>query len=94
MTETQRKVVLKTAGYYRRNEASIHYDEYLAYGRPIATGVVKGACGHLVKVRMEQAGMRWMQAGAQAVLDLRALRLNGDWDEYWAYHRQQQHHRL
>jgi hypothetical protein len=47
-----------------------------------------------VKDRMEQAGMRWTQAGAQAVLDLRAVRLNGDWDAYWQYHRQQQHKRL
>ncbi len=94
LTETQRKVVLKTAGYYRRNQPYMHYDEYLAEGWPIGTGVVEGACGHLVKDRMEQAGMRWTQAGAQAVLDLRAVRLNDEWDAYWAYHRQQQHQRV
>ena len=47
-----------------------------------------------MKDRMEQAGMRWTPGGAQAVLDLRAVRLNGDWDAYWQYHRQQQHARL
>ncbi len=94
LTETQRKVVLKTVGYYRRNLPYMHYDMYLARGWPIGTGVVEGACGHLVKDRMEQAGMRWTQAGAQAVLDLRAVRLNDDWDAYWAYHRQQQHQRV
>ena len=94
LTETQRKAVLKTAGYYRRNQPYMHYDVYLARGWPIGTGVVAGACGHLVKDRMEQAGMRWTQAGAQAVLDLRAVRLNDDWDAYWQYHRQQQHQRL
>ncbi len=93
-SEGQRKVVLKTAEYYRRNQAYMHYDVYLARGWPIGTGVVEGACGHLVKDRMEQAGMRWTQAGAQAVLDLRSVRLNGDWDAYWQYHRQQQHERL
>ncbi len=92
-TETQRKVVEKTAGYYRRNQPYMHYDVYLARGWPIGTGVVEGACGHLVKDRMEQAGMRWTVEGAQAVLDLRAVRLNGDWDAYWQYHRQQQHQR-
>jgi hypothetical protein len=56
------------------------YDEYLACGWPIGTGVVEGACGHLVKDRMEQAGMRWTQDGAQGVLALRALRLNDHWD--------------
>jgi hypothetical protein len=72
----------------------MRYDQYLAQGWPIGTGVVEGACGHLVKDRMEQAGMRWSKDGAQAVLDLRAVRLNGDWDAYWQFHRQQQHQRL
>ncbi|MDQ5851257.1 MAG: ISKra4 family transposase [Chloroflexota bacterium] len=94
LTETQRKALLKTAGYYRRNQPYMHYDEYLARGWPVGTGVVEGACGHLVKDRMEQAAMRWTQDGAQAVLDLRSVRLNGDWDAYWQYHREQQHQRL
>ena len=94
LTETQRKVVLKTAGYYRRNQPWMQYDAYLARGWPIGTGVVEGACGHLVKDRMEQAGMRWTVEGAQAVLDLRSIRLNEDWDAYWQYHRHQQHQRL
>ncbi len=93
-TAAQRKVVETTVGYYRRNQPYMHYDAYLARGWPIGTGVVEGACGHLVKDRMEQAGMRWTPAGAQAVLDLRSVRLNGDWDAYWQYHRQQQHVRL
>jgi len=42
------------------------YDEYLAAGYPIGSGVVEGACRHLVKDRMEQTGMRWRIAGAQA----------------------------
>jgi hypothetical protein len=93
-TETQRKALLRTSGYYRRNQPQMCYDHYLAQGWPIGTGVVEGACGHLVKDRMEKAGMRWTIPGAQAVLDLRAVRLNGDWDAYWVFHRQQQHQRL
>src|SRR5262249_55843188 len=93
-TATQIQVVRKTIGYYQRNLPYMHYDSYLARGWPIGTGVVEGACGHLVKDRMEQAGMRWTQAGAQAILDLRAVRINGDWDAYWQVHRQQQHQRL
>jgi hypothetical protein len=93
-TGAQRQAVRRTVGYYRRNRPYMHYDEYLARGWPIGTGVVEGACGHLVKDRMEQSGMRWRKAGAQAVLDLRAVRLNGQWDRYWQFHRQQQHQRL
>jgi hypothetical protein len=93
-TATQRQVVRRTAGYYQRNRPYMRYDEYLARGWPIGTGVVEGACGHLVKDRMEQSGMRWTKGGAQAVLDLRAVRLNGHWEAYWEFHRRQQHQRL
>ena len=92
--ETQRSAIERTIGYYERNRAYMQYDRYLAQGWPIGTGVVEGACGHLVKDRLEQAGMRWTQEGAQAILDLRAVRINGDWEAYWQFHRQQQHHRL
>jgi hypothetical protein len=93
-TDGQRSALNRTIGYYQRNLAYMRYDAYLAQGWPIGTGVVEGACAHLVKDRMEQAGMRWTQDGTQAVLDLRAVRLNGDWDAYWQFHRAQQHHRL
>jgi hypothetical protein len=93
-TGTQRQAVRRTVGYYQRNRPYMHYDDYLARGLPIGTGVVEGACGHLVKDRMEQSGMRWTKAGAQAVLDLRAVRINGHWETYWQFHRQQHHQRL
>jgi hypothetical protein len=92
-TTTQVQALRTTIGYYQRNLLYMRYDVYLAWGWPIGTGVVEGACGHLVKDRMEQAGMRWTQSGAQAILDLRAVRLTGDWDAYWQFHRQQQHER-
>jgi hypothetical protein len=93
-TALQREVLARVAGYYQRNAPYMRYDHYLALGWPIGTGVVEGACGHLVKARLDQSGMRWTIAGAQAVLDLRAVRLNGDWDAYWHFHRQRQHRRL
>jgi hypothetical protein len=93
-TVTQRQAVRRTVGYYRRNQPYMHDDEYLARGWPIGTGVVEGACRHLVKDRLEQSGMRWTTVGAQAVLDLRAVRINGHWDAYWKFHRHQQHQRL
>jgi hypothetical protein len=61
---------------------------------PVGTGVVEGVCGHLVKDRLEQSGMHWTEGGAQGVLDLRAVRINGHWETYWQFHRHQQHQRL
>ena len=94
LSTAQRQVLNTTIGYYRRNLPYMRYGSYLAQGWPIGTGVVEGACGHLVKDRMERSGMRWTLAGAQAILDLRAARINDDWDAYQAFHRLEQHQRL
>jgi hypothetical protein len=81
----KRKRLLATITYYENNQQHMHYDEYLAAGFPIGSGVAEGACRHLVKDRMEGAGMRWSIEGAQAMLRLRALYLNGDWDNFVEY---------
>jgi len=94
LSSSQRKALNTTIGYYRRNLPYMHYDRYLARGWPIGTGVAEGACGHPVKDRMEQSGMRWTQPGAQAVLDQRAVRVNDDRDEYQRFRRQRRHQRL
>jgi len=60
----------------------MQYDSYLAKGYPIATGVIEGACRHLVKDRMERTGMRWKLANAQAMLSVRAVFQSGDWDRF------------
>jgi hypothetical protein len=76
---------------YLTNKADyLHYDTALAAGRPIATGVIEGACRHLIKDRLDITGARWGLAGAEAVLKLRALRSNGDFDTYWAWHEKQE----
>ncbi len=73
----------------------LRYDHALAEGWPIATGVIEGAVRHLVKDRLDLTGSRWGLKGAEAVLKLRALRTNGDFDEYFDFHldreRQQVH---
>jgi hypothetical protein len=69
-------------GYLAKNAPRMRYDEYLANGYPIASGVIEGACRHYVKDRLERAGMHWTQAGAQAMLDVRSEFLNGDWEAF------------
>jgi hypothetical protein len=91
---SQCEVLNTTIGYYRRNLPYMRYDQYLDRGWPISSGVVEGACGHLVKDRMEQSGMRWTKSGAQAILDLRAVRINDDWDAYQRFRRRCEHQRL
>jgi hypothetical protein len=68
--------------YYDNNREYMRYDEYLQAGYPIGSGVAEGACRHLVKDRLEKTGMRWSLTGAQAILHLRALYINGDWNTF------------
>jgi hypothetical protein len=82
---TKKKALGKICAYLSANRSRMRYDEYLAKGYPIASGVIEGACRHLVKDRMERAGMHWTAAGAQAMLDVRSTYVNGDWEEYQAY---------
>ena len=35
---------------------------------------------------MDLTGARWGLHGAEAILKLRAIRSNGDFEEYWAFH--------
>lgn len=78
----KRKRLLTVIGYLENNRSHMRYDEYLAAGYPIGSGVIEGACRHVVKDRMELSGMRWTVDGAQAMLHLRSIYLNGDWKEF------------
>jgi hypothetical protein len=72
----------------------LRYNEALAAGWPIATGVIEGACRHLIGDRLDITGARWGLQGAEAVLTLRAVLSNGDFDEYWRFHLAREHQRL
>jgi len=82
----KRKTLCGVAAYLHRNRARMRYDEYLAKGWPIASGPVEGACRNLIKDRMERSGMRWTEEMAEAIVQLRAIYLSGDFDRYWSFH--------
>jgi len=91
--ERVRPAVVGAAEYIRKYAPYMRYAEALAWGLPIATGVIEGACRYLVKDRMERGGARWTLAGAEAVLRLRALRASGDFDAYWQVHLREEQRR-
>lgn len=82
LTGAKKKALARICGYFRKNRQRMRYDEYLAAGYPIASGVIEGACRHLVKDRMERAGMHWTVEGAQAMLDLRSVWIGGQWEAF------------
>jgi hypothetical protein len=80
--------------YLEAKQECLDYRTALAQGWPIATGVIEGACRHLVQDRLAVTGARWGLAGAEAVLKLRALVSNGDFDKYWSWHLKQEYQRV
>ncbi len=82
------------ATYLINKAPYLDYPTALHNGWPIATGVIEGACRHLVKDRMDITGARWGLTGAEAILKLRALRSNGDLGDYWRYHLTQERQRV
>jgi hypothetical protein len=87
------KVIRKTLSYLQAKQPFMDYPAALANGWPIATGVIEGACRHLVQDRMGITGARWGLEGAQAMLWLRAINASGDTSAYWAWHITQEHQR-
>ncbi|MFN2503621.1 MAG: ISKra4 family transposase [Acidimicrobiales bacterium] len=94
LEEGERVNADRAADYLLHKAAHLDYPTALAKGWPIATGVIEGACRHLVKDRMDITGARWGLEGAEAVLKLRAVRANGDFDAYWRFHLDQERSRV
>ncbi|MHB8189934.1 MAG: ISKra4 family transposase [Ferrimicrobium sp.] len=84
----------RCARYLLAKRNYLNYRQALEEGWPIASGVIEGACRHLVKDRLDLTGARWGLNGAEAILKLRALRSNGDFDEYWRFHLDKERHRV
>ena len=82
------------ANYLTNKRPFLDYPTALERGWPIATGVIEGACRHIVKDRMDLTGARWGLDGVDAVLKLRALMSNGDFADYWRYHLKQERQRV
>jgi hypothetical protein len=93
LSQGERKPVDKAADYIDNNRERLQYDQALEQGLPIATGVIEGACRHLVKDRMDITGARWGLAQAEAILKLRSLKVSGDLTPYLKFHFRQEHKR-
>jgi hypothetical protein len=68
--------------YLNTKREYLRYDQALEAGWPIATGIIEGACRHIIADRLDIGGARRGLDGAEAVLTLRAVISNGDFDEY------------
>ena len=94
LTKAKRKNADVCATYLTNKAPYLDYPTALAAGWPIATGIIEGTCRYLVADRMDITGARWSVDGAEAVLKLRAVRANGDFDDYWSFHLNRERQRV
>jgi hypothetical protein len=85
LSGANKKALRRIGSYLSKNRGRMRYADYLRAGYPIASGVIEGACRHLIKDRMERAGMHWTLDGAQAMLDVRSVYIAGQWEDYQTY---------
>jgi hypothetical protein len=84
---TRRKALRTEAGFFRKRRRQMRYASALARDEPIGSGVVEAAVKQVITLRMKRPGASWTEAGGQAVLALRCVRLSGAWDQAWTKHR-------
>jgi hypothetical protein len=84
-TKNKRETLTKQIGYFEERAAMMRYDEYHREDLVLATGVIEGACRYVVGERLDCSGMRWKLEGAEPLLQLRCIELNGDWDQFIAW---------
>lgn len=85
LSEAKKKQIQKTIQYFENHQHKMDYKKFIDKGYPISSALVESACGHLVKERMEQTGMRWSSVGAQNILDLRAVKQNGHTEKFMKF---------
>jgi hypothetical protein len=90
LSQKKREPVDKCADYLDKYSVMLEYDSFLSDGLPIASGVIEGACRHLIKDRLDRTGARWRLKSAEAIIRIRSLRSSGDFDAYWKFHRKQE----
>jgi len=85
MSKSKIEKIDKAITYFSNHEHKMDYKKFIEKGYPVSSALVESTCGHLVKDRMERSGMQWSTIGAQNIMDLRAVKLNEDFDEFMEY---------
>jgi hypothetical protein len=93
-THGKRTMLEKVIGYVEPRVPLMKYAEWREQDLVIATGQVEGAVRHVVGERFDCAGMRWIPGRAEALLRLRCIEINGDWEPFIAWSDTQYRKRL
>ncbi len=81
-TRLKRETLAEQIRFFTARQDMLHYGDYRQQDLVLATGVIEGACRHILGDRLDCSGMRWTPAGAEAILQLRCIDFNRDWLDF------------
>jgi hypothetical protein len=93
-TKEKRRVMRKVIDYLEARVKLMDYGRLREEDMVIASGVVEGAARYVVGERLDNSGMRWIEERAEAVLLLRCIEVNGDWDAFMKWSQEQRNQDL
>jgi hypothetical protein len=93
-TKGKRKALKKVISYLNARVKLMDYGRWRDQDLVIASGIVEGAARYVVGERLDNGGMRWVEERAEAVLLLRCIEVNGDWDEFTRWSQEQRSQEL
>ena len=85
--QTKLEKINKLIAYMEERLSMMEYKKLIEEDLVIASGIVEGAARYVIGERMDCGGMRWIPERAEALLHLRCIELNEDWDNFfeWGY---------
>ena len=93
-TKEKREVLKRVIAYLEARVKLMDYGRLRKEDLVIATGVVEGAARYVVGERLDNSGMRWIEERAEAVLLLRCIEVNGDWEAFMSWSQEQRNQEL
>jgi hypothetical protein len=90
--KSKRERLEKALGYLTSNAARMDYKKVRWMDLELASGAVEGAVKHVIGYRFDHGGMRWIRERAEALLQLRCIEINGQWESFiqWTHDQMQQ----
>ena len=82
---SRREQLKKVMGYLNKRLDKMNYKALQEQDLEISSGAVEGAVNYVIAKRFDSGGMRWIKERAEALLQLRCIEINGDWDAFISF---------
>lgn len=86
----KRERLLSVIGYLQKRVHQMPYDKIIKLDLELGSGAVEGAVKNIIGKRCDHGGMRWIEERVEAIVQLRCIEANGDWDRFTEF----VHHRM